>query len=83
MQPIPSGGSKPWLRGAIISASGVLVGTLSLVLFCYALGLNLQDEGWPEERQINGTLLATSLVGFAAAILVFWLGFFQTTDSKS
>ena len=72
----------PWLRGAVTSAAGVLVGSLALALFCYALGLNFSDEGWPQDQPINRFMLVLSLAGFALAILIFWLGFFQTTYSR-
>ena len=38
--------SHPWLRGAAVSGIGVVIGIVSLVLFCHALGLNLRDQGW-------------------------------------
>lgn len=75
----------PWLRGVIISAAGVIIGATALVSFCYSLGLNFQDEGWGDNEQgwqTNRPALFGSLVGFALAILVFWLGFFQTTNSR-
>ena len=31
--------SHPWLRGAAVSGIGVVIGIVSLVLFCHALGL--------------------------------------------
>lgn len=73
----------PWLRGAVISGIGVLVGAVSFGVFCYALGLNFQDEGWannrPRDWQTNRIALIGSVVGFTAAILAFWLGFIQIT----
>ncbi len=73
----------PWLRGAVISGLGVVIGTVAFAVFCYSLGLNFSDEGWadnqPSPWQTNRIALIGSLVGFAVAILVFWLGFIQTT----
>jgi len=90
-QPPASSPSEPtarpqWLRGAVISVIGVLIGTVAFVLFCYALGLNFSDEGWADNGkpwQTNRGALIGSLVGIAVAILVFWLGFIQITRVKS
>jgi hypothetical protein len=71
--------SHPWLRGVLISSAGVVIGMIAFALFCFSLGLNFQDEGWAADRQIHRPSLVGSLVGLAIAILVFWLGFFQTT----
>ena len=84
MEPV-SNSKPPWLAGALVATLGVVVGTASLVLFCYALGLNLQDEGWSDAQVAWGPhpiALASSLVGFAISILLFWLGFVRITRSK-
>jgi len=76
-----------WIRGAAISALGVLVGAIAFVLFCYTLGLNFTDEGWANHPnqpwQVNRVHLIGSFVGFAVGILLFWMGFVQTTRSSS
>ena len=73
----------PWLRGAVISAAGVVIGTISFAVFCYSLGLNFSDEGWADNRaspwQTNPIGFVGSLAGLSVAILAFWLGFIQTT----
>lgn len=74
-----------WRRGVAVSAIGIAVGMVSLGLFCFSLGLNFRDEGWSDGQptwEKNWAWLLCSLVGFAIAILVFWMGFFQTTHSK-
>lgn len=72
-----------WLRGAVISGIGVVIGTVAFAVFCYSLGLNFSDEGWadnqPSAWQSNRVALIGSLAGFSVAILTFWLGFIQTT----
>jgi hypothetical protein len=76
-----------WYRGAAISALGVLIGTIAFGTFCYAFGLNFSDEGWSDSHdqpwQTHRTQLIGSLIGFTIAILLFWLGFIQTTRSRS
>lgn len=76
-----------WQRGAAITSLGVVIGLIAFALFCNALGLNFQDEGWAEGRdqpwQTHRTQLIGSLVGFAIAILLFWLGFIDTTRSRT
>lgn len=75
-----------WINGAIIGAIGALIGLASLAWFCSALGLNFSDEGWagdnPENWKANRTALIGSCLGFVIAVLVFWIGFFQTTDRR-
>ncbi|MDA7915191.1 hypothetical protein N9B98_02870 [bacterium] len=74
----------PWLRGAIYSGIGVVIGIASLVLFCHALGLNLRDQGWGSDTNSwdsNRGELVTSFVGFGISTIIFWLGFHQTTKS--
>lgn len=78
--------SRPhtWQRGAMISVLGAAIGAISLAWFCYAMGLNFTDEGWSDQSrpwQENRLQLIGSCAGFIAAVLVFWLGFFQTTRS--
>lgn len=78
--------NRPWLRGAMISGLGVLIGGIAFVSFCFALGLNFSDQGWPEHQnpwQTNRVALIGTFVGFGIAILLFWLGFFQATRSKT
>ncbi len=77
--------SYAWIRGALVSSIGVAIGIASLVLFCHAMGLNLQDEGWSSEGDIqkaNRGKLLISFLGFGISTVVFWLGFHQTTKSK-
>ena len=74
--------SRPWLRGAIFSGVGILIGIVSLMLFCHALDLNLQDQGWAPNSSpwdSNRGELMTSFVGFGVSTIIFWLGFHQTT----
>ena len=78
--------SYPWVRGAVMSGVGALIGTIAFAVFCYALGLNFTDEGWSENASptpARRIALIGSLIGFVVAILIFWLGFFQTIRSKS
>ena len=78
----PETNSHLWFRGAILSVVGVLIGIASLVLFCHALGLNLQDQGWsPDSGSWDSNLgeLLTSFVGFGLSTIIFWIGFHQTT----
>ena len=80
----PQTNSHPWLRGAILSVAGGLIGIASLVLFCHALGLNLQDQGWAPDSgswDSNRGELLTSLVGFGISTIIFWIGFHQTTKT--
>jgi hypothetical protein len=81
-QPEPT--AYPWLRGAVYSGIGVVIGIASLILFCHDLGLNLQDQGWGSDSSswdTNRGELVTSFVGFGIATIIFWLGFHQTTKS--
>lgn len=71
------------LRGIVIGATGALIGAISLGLFCYALGVNLRDEGWAEDRSVDRTMLVVSLVGFALATLSFWVGLIITTHPRT
>ena len=75
--------SSTWVRGAILSTLGVVVGAIAFALFCHAFGLNFSDEGWAENHdpwETSPGSLIGSFLGFAIAILLFWFGFFQTTD---
>lgn len=83
----PESGSRnaPWLRGAVTSGVGVVIGAISLALFCYALGLNFSDEGWTDGHdpwRSRPIALVSSLIGMAISILLFWAGFFQTTHAQ-
>lgn len=73
----------PWLRGAVISGVGAVIGIIAFAVFCYSLGLSFSDEGWAGNRQpdwqANRNALIGSLVGLSVAILTFWLGFIQMT----
>lgn len=80
---VPPAGSHGWIRGAAISAAGVLLGMLSLGLFCHSLGVNFSEEGWSETRQINRGAMIASLVGFALATLLFWIGFIQAAHART
>ncbi|MDB4749785.1 hypothetical protein OAF83_02650 [Rubripirellula sp.] len=74
----------PWLRGAVYSGIGVVIGIASLILFCHALGLNLRDQGWGSDTKSwdsNRGELVTSFIGFGISTVIFWLGFHQTTKS--
>lgn len=77
---------RSWMRGAAITALGVVIGIAAFALFCYAFGLNFEDEGWPKGReqpwQTHRPHLIASFVGFAIAILLFWLGFIDTTRAQ-
>ena len=68
-----------WLRGVLLASGGIVMGALSLALFCFALGVSFSEEGWSENRAVDGPALVGSLVGFAIATLLFWIGFVQTT----
>lgn len=67
-----------WSVGAGVAALGALIGIVSLVFFCYAWGLNLQDEGWSaangEAGVKNGPLVIAIICAVLATIL-FWGGF--------
>ena len=73
----------PWLRGALISGVGVIIGAIAFAVFCYALGLNFTDQGWSDNQaspwETNRVALIGSLLGLSFAILAFWLGFIQIT----
>ncbi|MCP4940355.1 MAG: hypothetical protein GY924_00010 [Planctomycetaceae bacterium] len=74
--------SHPWLRGAAVSGIGVVIGIVSLVLFCHALGLNLRDQGWgsgSDSWNTNRGEVIVSFIGFGIGTVIFWLGFHQTT----
>jgi hypothetical protein len=78
--------NRPWLSGVLISALGVLIGGMAFALFCFALGLNFSDQGWPENQnpwQTNRVALVGSFAGFGIAILVFWLGLIDATRSTN
>jgi hypothetical protein len=71
-----------WLRGVLLVVAGMLLGALALGVFCFALGVNLADEGGSNDQQANRPALIVSLVGFAIATLLFWIGFVQTTRAS-
>lgn len=67
--------------GAFLIAFSVLVFTVSLTLFCIALGLDFQNEGWSGEvagkdgvAELNSWQLILSSIGFTASILFFFVG---------
>lgn len=72
-----------WMRGAVITASGVAIGTLSFAAFCYLLGLNFTDEGLSDNQsspwQDNRIALLITLAGFSISIVAFWIGVIQIT----
>ncbi len=75
----------PWLRGAVVSSIGVVIGIVSLILFCHALGLNLRDQGWgsgSDSWNTNRAEVIVSFIGFGISTVIFWLGFHQTTKSN-
>ena len=75
-----------WLRGALISGIGVLIGIAAFTLFCHSLGLNLRDQGWPKNGvswDSNRGELLFSFLGFAIATVLFWLGFYQATHDRT
>ncbi|HBV66024.1 MAG TPA: hypothetical protein DEF45_23735 [Rhodopirellula sp.] len=75
----------PWLRGAVVSSIGVIIGIVSLVLFCHALGLNLREQGWGsgnDSWNTNRSEVIVSFIGFGMSTVIFWLGFHQTTKSS-
>jgi len=76
----------PWRKGALISGLGVIIGITAFVLFCHSLGLSLRDQGWGESGEswsANRGELVLSFIGFAVATILFWLGFFHVTHSRS
>lgn len=82
-EPAPDERSEPRLWRAIaVSGVGVVIGVISLGLFCYALGVNLRDEGWSDDRAVDRRLLTFSLAGFGVATLMFWAGFISISHSK-
>ena len=67
---------------AILTIIGVVIGIVSLVLFCHALGLNLRDQGWgsgSDSWNTNRGEVIVSFIGFGIGTVIFWLGFHQTT----
>ena len=78
-------GSQSWKGSVLLVVIGALIGTAALTLFCYALGLNLTDQGWPKDFVLDNPrrlALFASLIAAAVAILVFWIGFFRFTHPK-
>ena len=69
-------------RGITVSGVGVAIGVVSLGLFCYALGVNLRDEGWSDDRAVDRRLVALAMGGFGVATLMFWAGFISVSHSK-
>ena len=72
-------------HGVIVGCSlcgiGIVIGSVALLFCCYSLGADFRDEGWgelastqPGPRRIWFVL---SLIGFAIAIPLFWVGFFR------
>ena len=85
MKNLSENNPHPWLRGAVVSSIGVVIGVVSLVLFCHALGLNLQDQGWgtsSDAWNTNRGEVIISFVGFGISTIIFWLGFHQTTKDS-
>lgn len=63
-----------------------LIGIFALVLFCYAYGLNFQDEGWAPNPdgspQVKQGPLIGSLIATVIATILFWWGFMRVTRSR-
>lgn len=75
------------IRGAALCGFGILIGLVSLVLCCFAFGADFRSEGWGDLNASSPGLrreyLIASLVGFGAAIPLFWVGFFRITHFES
>ena len=82
-----TGETRKLIRGILLCVTGILLGILSLVVCCYSFGIDLHSEGWNREaaepKSIHRLLLIGSLVGFAIAIPLFWVGFFQVSHPKA
>lgn len=70
--------SKPQAIVAVIISA--IIFTISLAVFCYALGLDFANEGWSSPpsgesfvAQRQGSLWL-SMVGFAVSIVLFFIG---------
>ncbi|QDT08527.1 hypothetical protein K239x_04660 [Planctomycetes bacterium K23_9] len=63
--------------------AAAILGMLSLAAFCYAWGLNFQDEGWTQpdgsSPMVNRPWLIASAAGASLATLLFWIGLVQLT----
>ena len=81
-----TGPPKSWVPAALMVGFAVMLGIVSLALFCYAWGLNFSDEGWgtpdgqaPQVKQIP---LIAAVAGTVISTLVFWWGFMRLTRSR-
>ncbi|MGB7345227.1 MAG: hypothetical protein WBD20_13515 [Pirellulaceae bacterium] len=79
-QPQPN---RPWIAAAAMVAIASLLGLLSLAAFCYAYGLNFQDEGWSrasgETPPIKTNWLVGAVAGTICATFLFWIGLIRLT----
>ena len=82
----PRTDESKWWKAGLLCAAGTLIGFFSLVLCCYSFGVNFSTEGWSEQAgeptSSRRVVLAVSLVGFAVAIPVFWVGFFRLSHPE-
>lgn len=61
--------------GLLWIAAATTVFVAALVVFCWSLGLNFRDEGWPDASGETHTIgLALSSVSFVVSIVMFFLG---------
>ncbi|MEM6777807.1 MAG: hypothetical protein AAF670_09125 [Planctomycetota bacterium] len=80
--------SRSTRQGAIWIAVGTVLFTLALVAFCWALGLNFQDEGWSKavdtaaDDASASPWWAVSIIGFVLSIIVFFIGVQKVSQSS-
>lgn len=75
--------------GIVFIAVATLVFVVALTLFCIALGLDFQSEGWSGqvadadgEATWDRTSMAVSTVGFIASIVLFFVGVQRVSQSS-
>ncbi len=84
-QPSKHEPSQPsWVGPALLTVAGMIIGLISLALFCHAYGLNFQDEGWSQTSDGQTTNvkqgpLVAALIGVLIATVIFWVGFMRLT----
>ena len=68
-------------NGLLLISLGTFVFVVALFLFCFALGLNFESEGWSEtvagedgRANWSVTQMAASSAGFLVSIVLFFWG---------